>query len=146
MKSIAMNRPDERLVYLSFKNIFTGPDAHLRSLKTIRKRVQKHKDKEEIKALIQQHNLDHICNTAKSLLESEVFESTLKAKIRFPEVFDVSPSQSADREASEAEAAKSEADAIRKAVEGRITHTEPSAVIEEHPLGPRTVEGPGKCK
>ncbi|KAI7423213.1 hypothetical protein KC336_g7943 [Hortaea werneckii] len=138
-----MNRPDERLVYLSFKNIFTGPDAHLRSLKTIRKRVQKYKDKEEIKALIQQHNLDHICNTAKSLLESEVFESTLKAKIRFPEVFDVSPSQSADREASEAEAAKSEADAIRKAVEGRIAHTEPSAVIEEHPPGPRTVEGPG---
>lgn len=85
MKSIAMNRPDERLVYLSFKNIFTGPDAHLRSLKTIRKPVQKYKDKEEIKALIQQHNLDHICNTAKSLLESEVSESTLKVKIRFPE-------------------------------------------------------------
>lgn len=91
-----MNRPDERLVYLAFKNAFTSLDAHLRSLKTIYKRVQKHKDKEETKALIQQHGLDHICNTAKSLLESEIFESTLKAKIRSPEIFSASPSQSAD--------------------------------------------------
>ncbi|KAI0191402.1 hypothetical protein EV127DRAFT_363792 [Xylaria flabelliformis] len=39
-----------------------------------------------------------------------------EAKIRFPEVFDVSPAQSADRAASEAEAAINEANAIKGVV------------------------------
>lgn len=40
------------------------------------------------------------CNVAKKLHEHQVFHSTLSAKIRFPELFDVSPSQSAEREAN----------------------------------------------
>jgi len=54
------------------------------------------------------------------LLEEDIFASTLKAKIRFPEVFDVSPAQSAEQSASEVEAAKSEADAIKHAAEGHL--------------------------
>ncbi|EDN04901.1 predicted protein [Histoplasma mississippiense (nom. inval.)] len=45
-----------------------------------------------------------------------------EAKIRFPEVFDVSPVQSAEREASEAEAARNEANAIKDAVHGPQEH------------------------
>ncbi|KIM95471.1 hypothetical protein OIDMADRAFT_67125, partial [Oidiodendron maius Zn] len=41
-----------------------------------------------------------------------------EAKIRFPELFDLSPTQSAEKEASEAEAARHEADAIALAVQG----------------------------
>jgi hypothetical protein len=41
----------------------------------------------------------------------------LKAKILFPEGFEVSPAQSAERYASEEEAARTEADAIRSAAE-----------------------------
>lgn len=59
-----------------------------------------------------------ICNTARVLLTEQIFESTLKAKIRFPEVFDESPTQSAEREASEAEAARNEANAIKDALRG----------------------------
>jgi hypothetical protein len=38
----------------------------------------------------------------------------LRAKIRFPRLFDVSPAQNAEREASEAEAARDEARVVRE--------------------------------
>lgn len=55
--------------------------------------------------ILREYNVDRTSNVAKKLLENQVFDSTLKAKIRFLELFDVSPTQSAKREASEAEAA-----------------------------------------
>ena len=118
---MAKNPPDERLVYLAFKNVFNGPDAQLRTTKKIRKLIQKHLDNGdgEVRALVAEHNIDNVCNSAKALLQNEIFGSTLRAKIRFPEVFEVSPAQSAERVASEAEAARSDADAIRDAAEGR---------------------------
>src|SRR4051794_17912757 len=111
---------DERLVYLALKNVFQGPDAELRASGKIRKRIQKHLDSNdaEVRALVAEHNIDNVCNTAKALLQDEIFASTLRAKMRFPEVFDVSPAQSADRVASEAEAARSDSHAIRDATEG----------------------------
>ncbi|KAK5019734.1 hypothetical protein BJ546DRAFT_1057918 [Cryomyces antarcticus] len=116
---MAKNPPDERLVYLALKNIFKGIDAQMRKPKKTRELVQRHQHCTDLRDLIHEHNIDNVCNMAKALLEQQVFESTLKAKIRFPEVFEVSPAQSAEREASEAEAAKTEADAIRGAAEGR---------------------------
>jgi hypothetical protein len=104
---------------LALRGIFLGSDAHLRNHKKVRDRIQKYKDNAEIKALLQQHSEDSICSIAKLLLERQVFESSLKAKLCFPEGFDVSPAQSAEREASITEAAKSEADAIRNVAEGR---------------------------
>ena len=131
VKSSTLNRPDERLVYLALKNIFNGEKAKLRTLKAIRKQINQHLQDNEIVKLRKEHNLDHISDTAKNLLESQVFESTFKAKIRFPEVFNVSPAQSADREQSEAAAAKSEADAIKDANEGRLAALEPVDTAEE---------------
>lgn len=115
----SLNKPDERLVYLALRGVFLGPDAHLRNQKKVRDRIQKYKNNAEIKALLQQHSEESICSIAKLLLERQIFESSLKAKLCFPEVFDVSPAQSAEREASIAEATKSEADAIRNVAEGR---------------------------
>lgn len=133
----SLNKPDERLVYLALRSVFLGPDAHLRNQKKVRDRIQKYKDNAEIKALLQQHSEDSICTVAKLLLERQVFESNLKAKLCFPEVFDVSPAQSAEREASIAEAAKSEADAIRNVAEGR-------PVLEIAPIKLSTDEEKGK--
>jgi hypothetical protein len=45
---------------------------------------------------------ERLAQVAKGLVEEQIFESTLKAKMRSPELVDVSPPQSADREASEA--------------------------------------------
>ena len=56
--------------------------------------------------ILREHIIDRTCNVAKEILEDQVFHSTLRAKIRFPELFDVSPAQSAEREVSEAEAAR----------------------------------------
>ncbi len=115
---MAKNSPDERLVYLALKNVFKGNDAQVRNSKTIRKIIQKQQKDINFKTLVHAHNIDNICNVAKSLLEQQIFESTLKAKIRFPEVFEVSPAQSAERATSEAGAARTEADAIKGVAEG----------------------------
>ena len=132
---MAKNLPDERLVYLALTNVFKGADAQVRNLKKIRERIQKNQHYGGVQDLINEHNLDSVSSTAKVLLEQNIFESTLKAKIRFPEVFEVSPAQSAERAASEAEAAKTEAHAIRDAAEGRqaqvLVEEEENRVIEK---------------
>lgn len=112
------NPPDERVVYLAFKNVFKGSNAKVRQPKSIRKLILKNQNQSEVASLIKAHNIDTICNTTRVLLSEQLFESTLKAKHRFPEVFDVSPAQSAERGASEAEAARNEANAIQDAIEG----------------------------
>jgi hypothetical protein len=106
--------PDERTVYLAFKNVFKGPDAQTKSDKKIRKKIKKYEShSDEIRALVHEHNIDNVGNSVKVLLDGAIFASTLKAKIRFPELFDVSPAQSAERAASEAEAVRTEMDAMR---------------------------------
>ena len=95
--AMARNLPDERLVYLALKTHFMGADAQVRKLKKVRDVIQKYQHHVDIQDLIQEHNIDDVCTTAKALLEQQIFESTLKAKIRFPEVFEVSPAQSAER-------------------------------------------------
>lgn len=67
--------------------------------------------------IVQEHNTNNICNTTWTLLKQGIFASTLYAKIRFPEVFNVSLAQSAERAILEAEAARSEADAVKEYVE-----------------------------
>lgn len=124
--------PDERTVYLAFKNVFKGIDAQTRTDKTIKKKIQKHEDgSEEIRALLQEHNLDNVRKSIKTLLEGDIFGSTLKAKMRFPELFDVSPAQSAERAASEAEAARTEADAMRDVTVGPQVGSVSTTVNEE---------------
>ncbi|KAK5011505.1 hypothetical protein LTR28_001222 [Elasticomyces elasticus] len=128
---MAKTPPDERLVYLALRNIFKGADAQVRNPKKIRERIQKHQHYEDVRDLVQEHNLDNVCNAAKVLLEEQIFQSTLKAKVRFPEVFEVSPAQSAERTASEAEAAKTEDDAIKGAAEGRHEVVEADLTMED---------------
>jgi len=111
--------PDERVVYLALKNVFKGQNAEVRQNKAVRKLIKQHRSQEDVADLIREHNFEVVCNAARMLLCDEIFESTLKAKIRFPELFDLSPAQSAEREVSEAEAARHEADAIEHAVQGR---------------------------
>jgi hypothetical protein len=134
--------PDERLIYLAFKNIFIGMDAQTRNVSTIKKKIQKHKKgSAEIQALVQAHNVDNLANSVKLLLEGGVFESTLRAKIRFPEMFDVSPAQSAERAASEAEAAQIEAETIRDIVVVQHDESVVSTCVEEEALD---AKGKGK--
>jgi hypothetical protein len=91
----------------------------VRRPKKIRELILKRQHAADIGSLIREHNIDNVYNVAKTLLEQQIFKSTLKAKIRFPEVFEVSPTQSAERSASKAEAARTEADAIKVTIEGQ---------------------------
>lgn len=115
-KASKSNSPDDRLVYLAFRHIFSGADAQVRQPKVVNDRIAKHKQEPSVRALIQQHDVDSIRTIILSLLKDGVFKSTLSAKVRFPEIFDVSPAQSAEREMSEAEAARNEATAMLNAV------------------------------
>lgn len=124
------NYPDERVVYLALINVFKGSDAAIRQPKSIRKFILKNQNQLDVADLIKAHDIDIVCNTARTLLTEKIFQSTREAKIRFPEVFDVSPAQSAAREASEVEAARNEAHAIEDARQGNtkniqnVTHLE----------------------
>lgn len=80
------NAPDERVVYLALKNVFKGSNAEVRQPKVIRKLINNGQDQGDIAGLLESHNIDMISNTACVLLTERIFESTLKAKIRFPEV------------------------------------------------------------
>lgn len=113
--------PDGRAVYLALKNVFKGPNADINQLKPIQKLIQKNREKPDIANLIKEHGLATVSNSVQGLLVEKIFSSTLKAKCRFPDVFDVSPAETAEREASEAEAARHEANAIKEVVH---THEE----------------------
>ena len=111
--------PDERVVYLALKNLFKGQNAQVRKSKTVAKLIKGSNQEDAVANLLREHDFDTICTMAGRLLSAEIFESTLKAKVRFPELFDSSPAQSAEKEASEAEAARNEANAIKDATQNR---------------------------
>lgn len=117
---MSQNPPDERLVYLAFKNIFSGQDAHLRRQRRIHQLIRQNQNNDDVQPLIQEHNIANVEKTAEALLREGIFASTLRAKIKFPEVFDVSSVQSAERAASEVEVAQSETDTIKQAAEGHL--------------------------
>ncbi|KEY74669.1 hypothetical protein S7711_09896 [Stachybotrys chartarum IBT 7711] len=117
--------PDERVIYLAFKNVFKGQEAAIRNTKPIRKLIQKHQGQNAVADLVREHNIDVLCTATQVLLSQEIFSSTLKAKLRFPELFEPSPNQSAEKEASEAEAARHEADAIEQVVQSQHEIAEP---------------------
>lgn len=104
--------PDERLVYLACHHIFRGTYSHVRKPKVIKSLIQKNQP--SLADLLREYNINRTSKVAKKLLEEQVFGDTLKAKLRFPDLFDVSPTQNAEREVSEAEAAKGEASAVRE--------------------------------
>ena len=137
------NLPDERLVYLALKDSLKGADAQIRKAKKVREVVQKVQYNVDVRDLIQEHNLDNVCNVAKALLEQQIFESTLRAKICFPEVYEISPGQSAERSASEAEAARLEADAINSA-SGDQNNDAPSGHSHNVPLSSDKVSRIGR--
>jgi hypothetical protein len=114
---MAKNPPDEKLVYLTLKRVFQGQDVYIRKGKKVWSTIEKQKNQADIQHLIQQYDKQSLCQVAKTLLKDQVFESTLNAKKRFPEVFAVSPNQTAERAISESKASKKENAAIQSVTE-----------------------------
>jgi len=52
------NKPDERVVYLTLKNVFMGNVAEMRKLTAIRKVIQKERKRSDIENLVSAHGLE----------------------------------------------------------------------------------------
>lgn len=110
---MAQNLPaDKRRVYLAGRAIFTGDKALLRQLKKVRKVVTDNKG--VLRPLIRDLGEEKVVEIVRDLLERRVFETELRAKIEFPELFQSSPNQEIQREASEVDAARSVSEAINE--------------------------------
>lgn len=108
----------EKLVYLALKDIFVGNEIQSNTTKSIRKkvrkRIEKFQDDVKIKDLVQQHTLQRITEVATALLVEQVFDSGPKAKARFPNVFEVYPSQDDQPTDSRPKVAESDATAVQR--------------------------------
>lgn len=122
---------DKRRVYLANRAIFTGDKAQLRQLKKVRKVIDNNKT--VLRPLIRDLGADKVVEIARDLLERRIFESELRAKIEFPELFHSSPNQEIQREASEIDAARSVTEAINE-----ITSVDEGADTDDE-LGQPTV-------
>ncbi|KAL8676336.1 MAG: hypothetical protein Q9186_007142 [Xanthomendoza sp. 1 TL-2023] len=100
--------PDGKLVYLLCTNIFRGPNAKPRRANTVPQLLKDHRA--SIKILTNEFPLPAIAAVAKELLEQGIFESLDRAKLRYPELFQPSETQKAERAASEAEVVRIEAE------------------------------------
>jgi hypothetical protein len=109
---MAYSSADGRRVFLAYRTVFTGPHAQIRKSKKVREVIEQHGG--SFQPLIKDFGFDKVVDIVKTLLDQRVFESELKAKIAFPELFQTSPARDVQRNESENDAARSVAEAIEE--------------------------------
>ncbi|KAL8824418.1 MAG: hypothetical protein Q9191_005067 [Dirinaria sp. TL-2023a] len=99
-----------RSIFLTARRVFVGSSAQIRDRKAIAAVVAQHG------AIFQKLNesfgKESVIGVLLSLLDNGIFDSELKAKLAFPELFQVSAVRSLQHDASEQHAAQSEAEAF----------------------------------
>ncbi|KAF4878826.1 hypothetical protein CGCSCA1_v002223 [Colletotrichum siamense] len=115
---------ERQRVYRTCRAIFSGDAALFRKPKKIKETLLHNRG--SLKHVFQEFGEVKLADIVKQLLENRLFESDLRAKVEFPELFRTSPQQDAQREASEADAAKSVADCL-----GEIARFEEEEEIPE---------------
>nr|XP_036587734.1 ubiquinol-cytochrome-c reductase cytochrome c1 [Colletotrichum truncatum]KAF6798676.1 ubiquinol-cytochrome-c reductase cytochrome c1 [Colletotrichum truncatum] len=95
-------------VYQTCRAIFSGDAALFRKPKKVRETLISNKD--SLKAIFEELGETRLVEIARHLLEHRIFASELRAKVAFPDVFRTSTQREAEREASEADAARSVAE------------------------------------
>lgn len=103
---------DKRRVYLACRTVFAGPNAQLRKPKKVRELIDVHRS--AFSPLINDFGLDKVTEIILILLNGGIFQSELKAKIAFPELFRTTPSRDVLRAESENDAVRSEAEALEE--------------------------------
>ncbi|RDL40953.1 uncharacterized protein BP5553_00932 [Venustampulla echinocandica] len=109
---MAYSSADKRRVFLAYRTVFIGPHAQIRKSKKVKEVIEQHKN--SFKPLIKDFGFDHVAEIVKYLLDQRVFESELRAKIAFPELFQTSQARDIQRTASENDAARSVAEALEE--------------------------------
>ncbi|KAJ5016903.1 N-acetyl-6-hydroxytryptophan oxidase ivoB [Colletotrichum sp. SAR 10_99] len=115
---------ERQRVYRTCRAIFSGDAALFRKPKKIKETLLQNRG--SLQHVFQEFDEVKLADIVKELLENRLFESDLRAKVEFPELFRTSPQQDAQREASEADAAKSVADCL-----GEIARFEEEEEIPE---------------
>ncbi|PQE27762.1 ubiquinol-cytochrome-c reductase cytochrome c1 protein [Rutstroemia sp. NJR-2017a BVV2] len=113
---MAHSLADRRRVFLAYRTVFTGPQAHIRKSKKVREVIEHHRT--SFQQLITDVGFDKVVDIVKVLLDQCIFESELKAKNAFPELFQTSPTRDVQRNESENNAARSEDKAARICFKG----------------------------
>jgi hypothetical protein len=101
---------DKRRVFLASRSLFSGQNAHIRQARAIRKIVEK--QSKPFVSLVKDFGFHQTTEIIKALLEEQIFESELKARKEFPELFQTSPARNVQHTESENDAARSEAEAL----------------------------------
>ncbi|ETS78279.1 hypothetical protein PFICI_10341 [Pestalotiopsis fici W106-1] len=109
------SRKKRQRVYLACRAIFSGPKSQIRKNKIVRKEIQDH---EHALGSLSDMDVDEIVEIARGLLERQIFEFDLKARLEFPALFQSSRERDALREASELEAEQSVADLLEYVTDG----------------------------
>lgn len=109
---MAYSPADKRRVYLACRAIFAGNNALLRKSKKIRELVVSHNA--ALAPIIRDFKVEKVLEILKILLEGQVFQSDVKAKIEFPELFRSSPTRDVQRTTSENDAARSVAEVLEE--------------------------------
>jgi len=103
-----------RRVYLLCRPIFSGNNALVRRHRKVKELVN---GNGSLKPLLKDIGEARLVEILRDLLENRIFESELKAKVAFPELFRPSPIRDAQRQAFEIDAARSNAEVLEE-----ITH------------------------
>lgn len=103
---------DRQRAYLVCRPIFAGHNAQLRKTKKIRELIDKHRS--SLGPLVTDLGPTSTVEVVKDLLERGIFQSEVKAKLEFPNLFLSSSARDAQRTASENDAARSAAEALEE--------------------------------
>ncbi|KAH9213623.1 hypothetical protein DL95DRAFT_447010 [Leptodontidium sp. 2 PMI_412] len=123
---MADSSADRRRVFLAYRTVFTGPHVHIRKSKKVREVIEQHQG--SFQPLLRDFGFDKVVEIVKTLLDQRVFESELKAKIAFPELFQTSAARDVQRNESENDAARSVAEALEE-LTSASEPSEPAAKI-----------------
>ena len=104
---------EEQRIFLAYRTIFEGQTAHIRRQKKIQQVVDTHQ-RPPSRGLLQNLGKVKVVGILKTLLERRVFESELQAKLAFPSLFQTTVAQDVQHNASEVDAARSEAEALKE--------------------------------
>ncbi|KAK1489674.1 hypothetical protein CTAM01_11113 [Colletotrichum tamarilloi] len=107
---MAYKNEDLERVYCTCRAIFSGNDALLRKKKKVKEALIKNTT--TVKPLFLSFGEEKTILMSQHLLKYRVFRSDVTAKVMFPSLFQSTPQQDADREASEADAVRSVANAL----------------------------------
>ncbi len=134
---LSSSKPERRRrIFLAARTVFVGDTARVRDRTTIKTVISRHPA--TFQSLKQSFGEDSVVDLILSFLEKGIFESELKAKLAFPQLYQPTPARNLQHDVSEQEAARSEAEALDEASRSDL------GVYEHDRPGP-TINAPG-CK